>query len=114
MPQLFVIGFVVLLIAAAALHVVGRRSVGCWLLVIFPTIACVVALAELAGGSQRIGQNAYTSDEKQLGFISIVLVLGLLAAVRPRWPWLFWIVWVLNGTACAALVYLAFFWKVFN
>jgi hypothetical protein len=114
MPQLFVIGFVVLLIAAAALHVMGRRSVGCWLLVIFPTIACVVALAELAGGPQQIGQSAYASDERELGYISVVLVLGLLAAVRPKWPWPFWIVWVLNGTACAALVYLAFFWKVFS
>jgi homocysteine S-methyltransferase len=98
MPQLFVIGLVALLIVAAALHATGRRSVGCWLLVIFPTISCVVALAELAGGPQRIGQSAYASDEKQLGYISVVLVLGLLAAVRPKWPWLFWIVWALNGS----------------
>lgn len=101
-------------IVAAVLHITGKRAVGCWLLAIFPASACAAALYDLSLGSTRIGLAAFESDQKQLVFCVLLLALTLFAALRPRWPWLFWIAWMPNLCVCAVLVYLAFFWKVFS
>jgi hypothetical protein len=47
-------------------------------------------------------------------YVLVLLVLSVFAALRPKWPWLFWIAWAPSGFICGILVYLAFFWKVFN
>ena len=98
----------------AALQLMGRRRLSCWLLLLFPTILCVAALADLARGSARIGLAAFESDEKQLAILLCFLAVSGIAAFRPGWRWLFWAAWVLNALVCGVLIYLAFFWKVFS
>ena len=105
---------IVLLIAAVVLHLTGRRSLACWLVVIFPASLCVVALFDLSRGPTQLGLGAYQSDQKQLAYCLGILAPNLIAALRPKWWWLFWASWTLNAVVCGMLVYLAFFWKVFS
>ena len=105
---------IVLLIAAVVLHLMGKRSLGCWLVVLFPASLCAVALLDHAKGPVQLGLASYQSDQKQLAYCLAILALSLLAALRPKWWWLFWVSWTLNAIVCGMLVYLAFFWKVFS
>jgi hypothetical protein len=101
-------------IAAAAFYATGHRLSGLWLLVLSPACLCVVILQDLSRGVRQIGQAAIESDHNQLKFCLALLALSLLAALRPSWPWLFWIAWTLNVLVCALLLYMVFFWKVFS
>jgi hypothetical protein len=105
---------IALLLAAAALQFMGRPRVSCWLLVIFPAFLCLAYLRELMQGPQRLGLAAYSSDQEQIIVALGMLAFSIFVAFRTRWPWLFWLEWVLNGIACGMLVYLIFFWKVFS
>lgn len=114
MGALLALFVIALLLAAAALHLRGRRTLGCWLLAVFPAFACVAYLRDLLQGAQRLGLAAYQSDRKQLGAALALLAISVFAAVRPQWRWLFWLEWTFNAIACGVLVYLVFFWKVFS
>jgi len=103
-----------LLIAAAALQLTGRRRLSCWLLALFPASLCVGCMVDLAHGAAQMGAGAYQSDLKQLIPCLVLLAIGVFAALRTQWRWLFWLAWVLNAFICGILVYLAFFWKVFS
>jgi hypothetical protein len=112
---LFLTAFVIaLLLAAAALQLSGRLALSCWLLVVFPGFLCIAYLHELVQGPSRLGMGAFQSDQKQLVVALVMLLVSVFAALRSQWRWLFWIEWVLNGIVCGMLVYLVFFWKVFN
>ena len=112
-PSLSVL-VIVLLLAAATFQLRGRRRVGSWLLAVFPGFACLAYVRDLVQGPDRIGLAAYQSDRKQFGAALVLLAFSVLVALRPQWRWLFWVEWVFNAIACGVLVYLAFFWKVFN
>jgi len=114
MGALLAVFVIVLLLAAAALQLVGRRRIACWLLAVFPGFACVAYLRDLAQGAQRLGLAAYQSDQKQFGAALVLLAISVFAALRPQWRWLFWLEWIFNAIACGVLVYLVFFWKVFS
>ena len=105
---------IALLVATAVLHVMRKRRFAPWLLVLFPVCVCIAILKDLAGGAARIGTAAFTDDQKQLVYFLGLLAMSLLAAVRPKWLWLFWIVWLLDALVCSVFVYLAYFWKVFS
>jgi len=99
---------------AAILHLMGKRRLSCWLLVPLPAIGCGMAILELSHGAQRIGESSFETDLMQLAYLSVLLVLSLIAALRSNWRWLFRVAWMSNATVCAVFVYLAFFWKVFS
>jgi hypothetical protein len=105
---------IALLLAAAALQLLGKLRSSCWLLVIFPGFLCLAYLRELIQGPQRIGLATYVSDQKQIVAALGMLAFSVFVAFRTRWRWLFWLEWILNGIACGMLVYLVFFWKVFS
>ena len=113
MASLITVVAVALVIAAAALWFKRRRVSSC-LLMTFPATLCIMALVDLSGGAARIGQAAFESDLKQLAYVFCLLLLCLLAALRPSWGWLFWAAWAFSALVCGVLVYLAFFWKVFS
>lgn len=114
MGALLTVFVVLLLLAAAALQLRGQRRLGCWLLAVFPAFACIAYLRDLVQGAQRLGLATYQSDQKQVGAALVLLAVSVVAALRPRWRWLFWIEWIFNAIACGILVYLVFFWKVFS
>jgi hypothetical protein len=114
MGALLTLIVLVLLLAAAAFHLRGRRRLSCWLLAAFPAFACIAYLRDLALGSARIGLAAYRSDRKQFGAALAMLAVSALAALRPQWRWLFWLEWLFSALACGVLIYLVFFWKVFS
>lgn len=114
MATLIASAVVVLLIAAAASRSKGKLALGCWLLVPFPVFNLVAILVELSRGSAKLGMGAFETDSRQLWYCIAVFVITLLAALRPKWPWLFWIAWSLNAFFGAILFYATFFWKVFN
>ncbi len=103
-----------LLLAAAGLQLAGKRSVGCWLLVLFPGFLCLAYLRDLSKGPRVLGLGAFQGDEKQLLVALCMLAVSIFAAFRTQWRWLFWLEWLLNGIVCGMLVYLVFFWKVFS
>jgi hypothetical protein len=105
---------IALLLAAAALQLRGKRSLSCWLLVVFPGFLCLAYLHDLAKGPRVLGLGAFQSDQKQLIVALFMLAVSIFAALRPQWRWLFWTEWFLNGMVCGMLVYLVFFWKVFR
>jgi hypothetical protein len=105
---------IILLLACAILFFTQYRRIGCWLMVLFPLSLDVGILLDLAHGAQKLGQSAFKSDERILPVFLVLLVITVLAAMRPRWGWLFWISWVLNAIFCAIAVFLTFFWKVFS
>ncbi len=114
MTTLIASAVVVLLIAAAASRAKGMLALGSWLLVPFPVFNLVAILVELSSGAAKLGAGAFESDERQLSYCIAVFVVTLLAALRPKLPWLFWIAWSLNAFFGAILFYAAFFWKVFS
>lgn len=105
---------IALLLAAASLQLRGKRSLSCWLLVIFPGFLCLAYLHDLAKGPMVLGLGAFQSDEKQMAGALCMLAVSVFAAFRPQWRWFFWLEWFLNGVVCGMLVYLVFFWKVFS
>lgn len=114
MASLLVAVSVVALVAAAVLQFTRQKRMGGWLLVVLPASLCVAGMTDVAHGARYLGEGAYVSDLKELAFALVLLLLTILAAF-DRWArWLFWVAWVLNAAVCGALVYLAFFWKVFS
>jgi predicted DNA repair protein MutK len=109
-----VFGIIAFLVAVAILHLKGRRVIGAWLLAFLPVLLCGVGVVDISRGAVQLGEGAFESDVKQLAFSVVLLVLSLIAALCPKWPWLFWLVWAVNGAVCGILVYLVFFWKVFS
>jgi hypothetical protein len=105
---------IVLLLASAILFFTSFRRVGGWLLVLFPLSLDVGILLDMAHGIQKLGQAGYNSDERILPVFIALLIITVVAAMRPRWWWLFWICWLLNAIFCAIAVFLTFFWKVFS
>jgi len=107
--------FAVLLVTTCAvLRFIRRKTTACWLLVVFPSALCVGLFLDLAHGAQRLGQASYSSDLRTLPYVLGFLVVALIAALRPRWAWLFWIGWVFSALICAVVVFLTYFWKVFS
>jgi hypothetical protein len=105
---------IALLFAAAVMQLAGRRRIGCWLLVVFPGFLCLAYVRDLVMGPQRIGMAVYGSDQKQV-FVALGMVaVSVFAAFRSQWRWLFWLEWFLNAVVCGMLIYLVFFWKVFQ
>ena len=114
MASLLLLVVIALVTAAAAFHATGHRAPGCWLLALSPASLCAGFLLDLSRGVRQIGQAALENDRNQLAFCLVLLAACLLAALRPRWPWLFWIAWAVNALICAVLFYMVFFWKVFG
>jgi hypothetical protein len=106
---------VILVLACAVLHFIARfRKLACWLLVLFPAVLCCGILLDLAHGMQKLGQAGYSTDIRTLPYFAGLLVVTLLAAIRPKSGWLFWIVWTFNLLFCALVVFLTYFWKMFS
>ncbi len=114
MASLFVLVLIALLLAAAALHLMRSRNLAAWLLVVFPATLCAGIMRDLSKGAANLGQGAFEDDQKQLVYCFFFLAVSLTAALCPKWPWLFRIAWLLDASVCGILVYLAYFWKVFN
>ncbi|MBW8870406.1 MAG: hypothetical protein JF563_06470, partial [Acidobacteriales bacterium] len=91
-----------------------RKNVACWLLVIFPAALSLGLFLDLAHSSAKLGQVSYSSDLRTLPYLLGFLVITLLAALRPKWGWLFWIAWLFSAFLCGVLVFLTYFWKVFS
>jgi hypothetical protein len=105
---------VALLFVCAVLFFTPLRKLGCWLMAIFPAALCAAVLKDLAKGSTKVGAATYHSDLLVLLPLMGFLAITVVAALRPRWGWLFWIGWVLNAGICALIVFLTYFWKVFS
>src|SRR5208337_1527220 len=114
MAALFASAVVVLLLAAAALHGKGKRVLGCLLLTPFSAFNLTAILLDTSRGAAKLGLGASESDKRQLLYCIALFAVTLLAALRPKWPWLFWIAWLLNCFVCAILFYMTFLWKVFS
>ena len=104
----------ILVLASAILHFTRRRKLACWLLAIFPAALCVGIVFDLAHGVQKLGQASYSSDLRTFPYVLGFLLISVIAALRPKWAWLFWIAWVFSTLVCAAAIYLTYFWKVFS
>jgi hypothetical protein len=89
-----------------------KRSLACWLLVLFPASLCARLLIDLARGAQKLGEASYRTDLRVLPFLLFFLAITVLAALRPKWRWLFWITWLISAPICAVMVLLTFFFKV--
>ncbi len=105
---------IILLVITAGLQFTRKRTIGCWLLMLFPISLCIGIMLDLARGERALGAASYHTDLKTLAFLSVLVVATLLAALRPRWIWPFWIVWLFNAVCCGIAVYLTFFWHVFS
>jgi hypothetical protein len=105
---------VVLLVTCAVLEFTRWRTIGTWLLVLFPSVLCVAVLLDLAHGVSKLGQAAYNTDLRTLPFTLAFLALAVLAALRSNWRWLFWLTWIVSALFCSIAVYLTFFWHVFS
>ncbi len=115
MAGLFCSLAIILLVITAVLQFTSKRVIGCWLLMLFPISLCIGILFDLTrGGEKALGAASYNADLKSLAGLSVLLLATLLAALRPRWIWPFWIVWLFNAACCGIAVYLTFFWKVFS
>ena len=99
MPPFLTIASLVLLIAAVILHVMGWRRLGGWLLAPFPALLC---------GAASMSYATYHGNLEVLVERAVLLLLALLAALLPRWRWLFWIAWACNFIMCGTLVYLVY------
>jgi hypothetical protein len=105
----------ILLVVCAMLQFTSLRAIGCWLMTLFPAALCIGVLLDLArGGGKGSGAASYNSDLRTLAFLLVLFAVTALAALRPRWIWPFWIVWIFNAVFCGIAVYLTFFWKVFS
>jgi hypothetical protein len=105
---------IILLVVCAVLQFTRKRALGCWLLALFPAILCGATLFDLSHGQKNLGTASYNTDLRTLPYVLILLGVTVLAALRPRWIWPFWIVWILNALICGVAVFLTFFWKVFS
>ena len=105
---------IVLLVACAALQFISRRALACWLLVLFPAAVGAALLADLSHGVRGLGSAGYQSDLRGLLPALGYLAVAVLAAFRPNWRWLFWIVWLVSAFLCAIAIYMEYFWKVFS
>lgn len=114
MATLFCWSAIILLVACAVLEFTRWRIIGTWLLVLFPAALCSALLTDLAHGVRKLGQAGYNGDLRTLPFLLGFLAIAVLAALRPTWRWLFWIVWVIGALFCSIAVYLTFFWHVFS
>ena len=112
MAVLFCWFAIVLLLACAVFHFLRKRSLACWLLVLFPATLCVGLLLDIARGAQKLGQASYHTDLRALPFLLVFLAITVFAAFRPNWRWLFWITWLISAPICAGMVLLTFFLKV--
>lgn len=113
-PSLVLAVAIALGIAAAAFYATGKPVPAYWLLALSPASLCGAILRDLSRGVRQIGQAAIEDGRSHLTFCLVVLVLSLLPALRPEWPWLFWIAWTLNALVWGVLLYLLLFWKVFS
>ena len=104
----------VLLAGSCFLRINGERIWSGWLLAICPLIMCGAILLDFSHGGGRLGQAAIEDDRKRLEYCLGLLVLSVVAAMRPNWSWLFWFVWILQTLIAAILVYIVLFWKVFQ
>lgn len=115
MAVLFCWFAIVLLVVCAVLQFTSRRAIGCWLMTLFPAALCIGVLLDLAHSGERAsGEASRNADLKTLALLFVLLVVTALAALRPRWIWPFWIVWLFNAVFCGIAVFLTFFWKVFS
>ena len=115
MASLLVPVLIALLVAAAALHVMRSRQARRVAARAFFLPPFAPALSWTSPKAPRaLGQGAFEGDQKQLVYCFFFLALSLTAALCPKWPWLFRIAWVIDAWVCGILVYLAYFWKVFN
>ena len=114
MATLFCWSAIILLVACAVLEFTRWRILGTWLLVLFPAALCSALLVDLAHGVRKLGQAGYNDDLRTLPFLLGFLAIAVLAALRPTWRWVFWIVWVIGALFCSIAVYLTFFWHVFS
>lgn len=105
---------VILVVVCAVLWFMRRRELACWLLVVFPAALCVGLGLDLAHGAAKLGEASYRSDLRTLPYLLGFTALTLLAALRPKWGWLFWIAWAFSGLVGAVVVLLTYFWKVFS
>ena len=112
MAVLFCWFAIVLLIVCAAFHFMRKRSLACWLLVLFPASLSIGLLLDLARGAEKLGQGGYHTDLRALPYLLAFLAITVLAALRPNWRWLFWITWLISAPICAGMVFLTFFLKV--
>jgi hypothetical protein len=103
---------IVLLLACAVFHFMRKRSLACWLLVLFPATLCARLLLDLARGAEKLGPASYHSDLRVLPFLLVLLAITVFAALRPKWRWLFWITWLISAPICAGIAFLTFFLKV--
>ena len=114
MATLFIAFAIALLVITALLQLRRKPGLSCWLLAILPAFACMAALLDLSRGVAQLGRSTFESDEKQLVFCVLILLLNVAAALLPRWRILFWGAWLFNALICGVVVYLAFFWHVFS
>ena len=114
MAVLFCWFAIFLVVLCAVLFFTPLRKLGCWLMAIFPAGLCAAFLKELVKGTTKIGEATYHSELMVLLPLLVFLIITIVAALRPRWGWLFWIGWVLNAFVCALIVFLTYFWKVFS
>jgi hypothetical protein len=114
MQSLAVFFAIALLITTAILNLIGKRVLSCWLLALFPAAICAGTLIDLSLGVRYLGQASFDTDVRTIPSALALLAVTVLAALRSRWRWLFWIAWLANALICGVVVYLAFFWKVFS
>jgi hypothetical protein len=105
-------------IAAAVFYAKGRGKLASRLLVLFPAVVCCGLFQNLSRGVEVIGQSAMESDCYYLAFFLALLALSVFSALFPQKSALFWVTWAIIAVVCAAacgvLIYMVFFWKVFN
>ena len=101
-------------ILTAALHSAGKRKLCSWLLMLFLAIGCGAACLDLLHGTRVIGEAVFESDTKPLAFLSTLLLLRLVAALRSNCRWILWLAPAGNATVRGILIYFAFFWRAFS
>ena len=103
------------IIMAVVYQLLGKLRASCWLLLVFPVVLSIVALFSYLNNAGRASPGTdLRSDQSMAIFCLSLLVLSVLAKLRPRWRWLFWLAWLPNAIACGTLVYLVLFWHVFS
>lgn len=113
MSSVLLLIWILVLVAAPILRAARRSASSGWLLTALPAAASLASIEDLLRGAAAVGEGAFESAEKQLGFFLLLLFVTVLAAFRQQTRWLFWAAWLMNAAVCAIVVYLALFWKVF-
>lgn len=112
--SLFATALVALWAASALLWFTRGRAIAGWLLTFLPASFVFLSVAEILKGKASLGRGTFETDERQLWFSLATLAVCVLSAVKWRWRWSFWAIWICTGLVCAVIVYLTFFWKVFS